>query len=50
IRESKFKKQLAEALSDDQDLIKDIQEKKYDYENIVDIFEQYNKNKEEKKG
>lgn len=50
IRESKFKKQLAEALSDDQDLIKDIQEKKYDYENIVDIFEQYNKNKEDKKG
>lgn len=48
IRESKFKKQLAEALSDDQDLIKDIQEKKYDYENIVDIFEQYNKNKDKK--
>lgn len=50
IRESKYKKQLAEALSDDQDLIRDIQEKKYDYENIVDIFEQYNKNKEDKKG
>lgn len=42
IKESKFKKQLAEVMGDDQDLIKDIHEKKYDYQNIVDIFEQYN--------
>jgi DNA-directed RNA polymerase beta' subunit len=45
IKESKFKKQLSEIMSDDKSLIKDIEEKKYDFGKIVELFEQYNKNK-----
>jgi hypothetical protein len=51
IKESKFKKQLSEVMGDNEELIKDIHEKKYDYDKIVDIFEQYNnKPKEGNKG
>ena len=50
IKESKFKKQLSEVMADDATLIKDLHDKKYDYDKIVDIFEQYNKNKEGNKG
>jgi len=50
IKESKFKKQLAEVMGDDQELLKDIHDKKYEYDKIVDIFEQYNTKKEINKG
>lgn len=46
VKENKFKKQLSEVMSDNQDIIKDIQDKKYQYENIVDVFQLYNKNKD----
>jgi len=51
IKSGKFKKQICEIMSDNADLIKDIQDKKYEYENIVDVFEQYNTwAKEQNKG
>ncbi len=50
IKESKFKKQISELMSDDKNLIKEVEEKKYDYGKIVELFEQYNKNKEGTKG
>lgn len=51
IKESKFKKQISDVMGDDEDLIKDVNDKKYAYENIEDLFEQYNnKPKEGNKG
>ena len=46
IKESKFKKQIIEIMADDESVIKDLHEKKYEYANIVDLFEQYNRNKD----
>lgn len=52
IKESKYRKQLAEIMSDNPALIKDIQNKKYNFDKLVDIFEKYNnpKDNEDKEG
>lgn len=51
IKSGKFKKQICEIMSDNKELIKDVEDKKYEYQNIVDIFEQYNTwAKEQNKG
>jgi len=43
IKSGKFKKQVVEAMSDNEEIVKALEEKKYDYENIVELFEAYNK-------
>jgi hypothetical protein len=39
---SKYKKQLAEAMADNSELVKSFDEKEFDAEDMVDIFKQYN--------
>lgn len=39
---TKFRKQLAETMSDHKELAKDLDGKKYEYENMVEIFKTYN--------
>lgn len=43
IKSGKFKKQISDAMSDNEDVLKGLEEKKYDYENIVELFNVYNK-------
>lgn len=43
IKSGKFKKQVTEAMSDDEVIVKALEDKKYEYENIVELFEAYNK-------
>jgi hypothetical protein len=43
IKSGKFKKQVVEAMSDNEEIVKALEEKKYEYENIVELFNAYNK-------
>lgn len=37
-----FKKQMAELMADNADIVKALEEKKYEYEKIVELFDEYN--------
>ncbi len=43
IKSGKFKKQVEEVMSDNQEIVKALADKKYEYENIVELFNAYNK-------
>lgn len=43
VKSSKFKKQMTDAMSDNEEMVKALEEKKYDYENIVEVVNAYNK-------
>lgn len=43
IKSGKFKKQVEEAMSDNEEIVKALEDKKYEYENIVELFNAYNK-------
>ncbi|MBA3704898.1 MAG: hypothetical protein H0W84_03055 [Bacteroidetes bacterium] len=43
IKSGKFKKQVQEVMSDNEAIVKDLEEKKYDFDNIVEVFNAYNK-------
>lgn len=43
IKSGKFKKQVSEAMADNEEIVKALEDKKYEYENIVELFEAYNK-------
>ena len=43
IKSGKFKKQVEEVMSDNQEIVKALDDKKYEYENIVELFNAYNK-------
>jgi len=43
VKSSKFKKQMSDAMSDNQEIVKALEDKKYDYENIVEVVNAYNK-------
>lgn len=43
IKSGKFKKQVEEAMSDNQEILKGLENKTYDFENIVEVFDAYNK-------
>ena len=43
IKSGKFKKQVEEAMADNEEIVKGLEDKKYDYENIVEVFNVYNK-------
>lgn len=43
IKSGKFKKQISDAMGDNEAVLKGLEEKKYDYENIVELFNVYNK-------
>lgn len=43
IKSGKFKKQIVDVMGDNQEVVKGIEEKKYDYDNIVEVFNVYNK-------
>lgn len=43
VKSGKFKKQMADAMSDNEEIVKALEEKKYDFDNIVEVVEAYNK-------
>ncbi|MCX6295241.1 MAG: hypothetical protein NTX97_04080 [Bacteroidetes bacterium] len=43
IKSGKFKKQIEEVMADNEEIVKALEEKKYDYDNIVELFNAYNK-------
>jgi hypothetical protein len=43
VKSSKFKKQMTDAMADNEEIVKALEEKKYDYENIVEVVNAYNK-------
>jgi hypothetical protein len=43
IKSGKFKKQVQEVMSDNEEIVKALEEKKYEYDNIVELFNAYNK-------
>jgi hypothetical protein len=43
IKSGKFQKQVVEAMSDNEEIVKALEEKKYEYGNIVELFNAYNK-------
>lgn len=43
IKSGKFKKQLSDVMADNQEVIKDIETEKYEYDNILEVFNAYNK-------
>ncbi|MFL5765878.1 MAG: hypothetical protein ACJ77K_18175 [Bacteroidia bacterium] len=43
IKSGKFKKQISEVMSDNEEIVKAVEEKKYEYDNIVELFNAYNK-------
>jgi hypothetical protein len=43
VRSSKFKKQMSDVMADNEEIVKSLEEKKYDYENIVEVVNAYNK-------
>jgi len=43
IKSGKFKKQVEEVMGDNQEIVKALADKKYEYENIVELFKAYNK-------
>jgi hypothetical protein len=42
VRSSKFKKQMTDVMADNEEIVKALEEKKYDYENIVEVVNAYN--------
>ena len=42
IKSGKFKKQVEEVMSDNETIVKALEDKKYEYENIVELFNAYN--------
>ena len=43
IKSGKFKKQIVDVMGDNQEIVKGIEDKKYDYDNILEVFNVYNK-------
>lgn len=43
IKSGKFKKQVADVMADNEEILKGLENKKYDFENIVEVFDIYNK-------
>jgi len=43
IKSGKFRKQVQEVMADNEDIVKGLEDKTYDYENIVEVFNTYNK-------
>ncbi|HEX8516620.1 MAG TPA: hypothetical protein VF868_10500 [Bacteroidia bacterium] len=43
VKSSKFKKQMTDVMADNEEIVKALEEKKYDYENIVEVVNTYNK-------
>jgi len=43
IKSGKFKKQVEEVMSDNVEIVKALADKKYEYDNIVELFNAYNK-------
>lgn len=43
IKSGKFKKQVTDVMADNEEIVKAVEDKKYEYENIVELFEAYNK-------
>lgn len=43
VKSSKFKKQMEDVMADNEEMVKALDEKKYDYENIVEVVNAYNK-------
>lgn len=43
IKSGKFKKQIVDVMGDNEEIVKGLEDKKYDYENIVEVFNVYNK-------
>ena len=43
IKSGKFKKQMVEAMADNQEIIKGLEDKTFAFENIVEVFDAYNK-------
>lgn len=42
IKSGKFKKQVADAMADNEEIVKALEENKYEYDNIVEVFDEYN--------
>ncbi len=43
IKSGKFKKQITDVMGDNEEIVKGLEEKKYDFDNIVEVFNAYNK-------
>jgi hypothetical protein len=43
IKSGKFRKQVEEVMADNEEIVKALEDKKYEYENIVELFNAYNK-------
>ena len=43
IKSGRFRKQVADAMADNEKILQDLEDKKYDFENIVEVFNEYNK-------
>ncbi|HSH68064.1 MAG TPA: hypothetical protein VLB84_20195 [Bacteroidia bacterium] len=43
IKSGKFKKQIVDVMGDNEEIVKGLEEKKYDYDNILEVFNTYNK-------
>lgn len=43
VKSGKFKKQIEEIMADNSEIVKALEDKKYEYENIVELFNAYNK-------
>lgn len=43
IKSGKFRKQVQEVMSDNEDIVKGLEDKTYDFDNIVEVFNTYNK-------
>jgi hypothetical protein len=42
IKSGKFKKQIVDAMGDNAEIVKGLEDKKYDYDNILEVFNTYN--------
>lgn len=43
VKSSKFKKQMTDVMADNEEIVQALEDKKYDYENIVEVVNTYNK-------
>lgn len=43
IKSGKFKKQITDMMGDNEEIVKGLEDKKYDFDNIVEVFNTYNK-------
>jgi hypothetical protein len=43
IKSGKFKKQITDVMGDNEEIVKGLEENKFDYDNIVELFDAYNK-------